>query len=247
MPHDLQSGGCACWKGHHKGLSSTWIKGHLSGTFFCLTRTSEDEMAGWHHQCNGHELGQTLGDSEGQGGLVCCSPYRPWVLNCFIFNHTVVLSVYNGEKVELLQSMMDWPKILFTFFLKILWENANKLFGQPNITLLAVNLFLTVSVWQLGMTDKMYSLYHLSLVTNLWAIDYVWLVSPNVDNWENIYKQKTGLALRDMKQPGQARAMVALRAKNFGLSKDSNQKGKRWGKNLHTPRYGSVILALYMV
>ena len=31
-------------------------------------------MAGWHHQCNGHELGQTLGDGEGQGGLVCCSP-----------------------------------------------------------------------------------------------------------------------------------------------------------------------------
>ena len=28
-----------------------------------------------HHQCNGHELEQTLGDSEGQGGLVCCSPW----------------------------------------------------------------------------------------------------------------------------------------------------------------------------
>ena len=32
-------------------------------------------MAGWHHQCNGHELGQTLRDDEGQGGLVCCSPW----------------------------------------------------------------------------------------------------------------------------------------------------------------------------
>ena len=27
-------------------------------------RASEDEMAGWHHWCNGHELGQTLGDGE---------------------------------------------------------------------------------------------------------------------------------------------------------------------------------------
>ena len=27
-------------------------------------RVSEDEMAGWHHQCNGHELGQTSGDGE---------------------------------------------------------------------------------------------------------------------------------------------------------------------------------------
>ena len=31
-------------------------------------RVLEDEMAGWHHQCNGHELGQTSGDGEGQGG-----------------------------------------------------------------------------------------------------------------------------------------------------------------------------------
>ena len=36
---------------------------------------SEDEMAGWHHPCNGHELGQTLGDDEGQGGLACCNPW----------------------------------------------------------------------------------------------------------------------------------------------------------------------------
>ena len=36
-------------------------------------RASENEMAGWHHQCNGRELGQTLGDDEGQWGLACCS------------------------------------------------------------------------------------------------------------------------------------------------------------------------------
>ena len=35
---------------------------------------SEDEMARWHHQCNGHELGQIPGDGEGQGGPECCSP-----------------------------------------------------------------------------------------------------------------------------------------------------------------------------
>ena len=32
---------------------------------------TEDEMVGWHHWFNGHELGQTPGDGEGQGGLVC--------------------------------------------------------------------------------------------------------------------------------------------------------------------------------
>ena len=31
-------------------------------------------MVGWHHRLNGHEFEQILGDSEGQGSLVCCSP-----------------------------------------------------------------------------------------------------------------------------------------------------------------------------
>ena len=34
---------------------------------------TEDEMLRWHHQFNGHELGQTPGGGEGQGGLACCS------------------------------------------------------------------------------------------------------------------------------------------------------------------------------
>ena len=36
---------------------------------------TEDEMAGWHHQLNGHVFEQTLGDSEGQGSLVCSSSW----------------------------------------------------------------------------------------------------------------------------------------------------------------------------
>ena len=36
---------------------------------------TKDEMVGWHHQHNGHEPEQTPGDGEGQGGLVCCSPW----------------------------------------------------------------------------------------------------------------------------------------------------------------------------
>ena len=36
---------------------------------------TEDEMVGWHHQLNGHEFEQTQGDSEGQGNLVCLSPW----------------------------------------------------------------------------------------------------------------------------------------------------------------------------
>jgi len=36
---------------------------------------TEDEISGWHHRCNGHELGQTPGDGEGQGSL-CPAVHR---------------------------------------------------------------------------------------------------------------------------------------------------------------------------
>ena len=32
-------------------------------------------MLGWHHWLNGQEFEQAPGDSEGQGGLACCSPW----------------------------------------------------------------------------------------------------------------------------------------------------------------------------
>ena len=40
-----------------------------------LKGMTEDEMVGWHHWLNGHEFEQTLGAGEGQGSLVCCSPW----------------------------------------------------------------------------------------------------------------------------------------------------------------------------
>ena len=37
--------------------------------------TTEDEMAGWHHQLDGHESEWTPGVGDGQGGLVCCDSW----------------------------------------------------------------------------------------------------------------------------------------------------------------------------
>ena len=34
---------------------------------------AEDEMVGWHHRLDGHELEQTLGVGDGQGNVTCCS------------------------------------------------------------------------------------------------------------------------------------------------------------------------------
>ena len=36
---------------------------------------TEDEIAGWHYWLDGHEFEQALGVGDGQGGLVCCSPW----------------------------------------------------------------------------------------------------------------------------------------------------------------------------
>ena len=36
---------------------------------------TEDEMAGWHHQLDGHESEQILGVGDGQGGLACCDSW----------------------------------------------------------------------------------------------------------------------------------------------------------------------------
>ena len=36
---------------------------------------TEDEMVGWHHWLNGHESEEDLGVGDGQGGLLCCSPW----------------------------------------------------------------------------------------------------------------------------------------------------------------------------
>ena len=34
---------------------------------------TEDEIVGWHHQLNGYEFEQALGDAEGEGSLACYS------------------------------------------------------------------------------------------------------------------------------------------------------------------------------
>ena len=72
-------------------------------------------MVGWHHQVNGHELGQTLGDDEGQGGLECCSPWdyeeldMTWQLNNSI-NILCILYLF---------------KLVFLFFSDIYTQERN--------------------------------------------------------------------------------------------------------------------------
>ena len=78
--------------------------------------TTEDEMAGWHHQLDGHEFEWTPGVDDGQGGLACCNSWghraghdwatelnwTEWYINCcqlsflsHLYNLTVVRLLLN--------------------------------------------------------------------------------------------------------------------------------------------------------
>ena len=50
-------------------LEKTLMLGKIEGK-----RRIEWQRIRWHHQFSGHELGWTLEDGEGQGGLACCGP-----------------------------------------------------------------------------------------------------------------------------------------------------------------------------
>ena len=85
-------------------------------------KVTEDETVGWHHQCNGHELGQTPGDGEGQGSLTCFSPWgreesdttrqlnsrnNNKKLAGFLSNHTCFISI------EAISTLLFWICINF--------------------------------------------------------------------------------------------------------------------------------------
>ena len=55
---------------------------------------TEDEMVGWHHWLNGHEFEQALGVGDGQGSLVCCSPW--------------------GRKESDTTEQLNWTKLIYS-------------------------------------------------------------------------------------------------------------------------------------
>ena len=55
--------------------------------------TTEDEMIAWHHQLDGHEFEQALGVGDGQGSLVCCSPW--------------------DRKESDMTEWLNWPELIF--------------------------------------------------------------------------------------------------------------------------------------
>ena len=75
---------------------------------------TEDEMVEWHHQFNGRQFEQTSGNSEGQGSLVCCSPW-----GCKELDTTEQLNWTELHYPNILEFLYAFFSPIFLF----LWKN----------------------------------------------------------------------------------------------------------------------------
>ena len=55
-------------------LASAPRRGYVKG-YGSSRKADSQVLCGWHHWLNGHEFEQAPGGGEGQGSLVCCSPW----------------------------------------------------------------------------------------------------------------------------------------------------------------------------
>ena len=75
--------------------------------------TTEDEMAGWHHQLDGHEFEWTPGVGDGQGGLVCCDS--------------------RGHKESDMTEWLNWTEKLNFVTMSFLWNSYTNLITGVNL------------------------------------------------------------------------------------------------------------------
>ena len=94
------------WKAN--SLEKTLMLGKTEDT----RRGWQDKMVGWHHQLNGHKFEQAPGDGEGQGSLVCCSPWgrkesdtTEWLNNKHFWCSSNTLDITQLKNLQRVQSI----------------------------------------------------------------------------------------------------------------------------------------------
>ena len=77
--------------------------------------TTEDEVVGWHHQLDGQEFEQALGDGERQGSLTCSGPW-----SC--------KELYTAEqRTELNWSELNWMNLSYRCGFQVSYVGQTKL------------------------------------------------------------------------------------------------------------------------
>ena len=78
---------------------------------------TEDEMVGWHHQLDGHAFEQALEVGDGQGSLVCCSPWghkgsdmTEWLNWAELNNQWITEEIKDKKHLETDENENTWYK-----------------------------------------------------------------------------------------------------------------------------------------
>ena len=126
-------------------LEKTLMLGKIEGRRRWKQGMTEDEMVGWQHRLDGHEFEQALGVGDGQGSLVCCSPWGRkeldtteqlnWLIDVkkkvSFYGALWDLSLKGVNVIYYKIKSLQWPDPWEADFKKchILWLAASSLFG----------------------------------------------------------------------------------------------------------------------
>ena len=85
---------------------------------------AEDEMVREHHRLKRHEFEQTLGDSEGQGSLACCSPAAHVANSCMWFSDwAAAITLLSFHRLCITLEKQMWLK--YSSWKQFLWMFMN--------------------------------------------------------------------------------------------------------------------------
>ena len=113
--------------------------------------TTEDVMAGWHHQLDGREFEWTLVVADGQGGLACCDSWgrkvrHDWAteLNWNTVKSTLELPFYRWQRTK--QNTLKLVKFKILFWVLFQYPLLQYPLQYPNTDCLIFIEYLQISI-----------------------------------------------------------------------------------------------------
>ena len=128
--------------------------------------TTGDEIVGWHHQLNGHEFEQAPGVDDGQGSLVCFSPWSSKQLNTTERLNWTDISINLNLLVALLKlsniGLPDWwhVKLSGYFLSSYVYLTNNVHYLHRMIFITSCDLLLLFSHWIVSESSRPHRLQY---------------------------------------------------------------------------------------